>query len=110
MEQLQNLPPVKWSLVHPRIAAWVVLSAGMIILLVIEARDVGLEFGNWVALIIATILVAGACIWIVSWEDVDESDPLSTPVSDAKSTGESEVLPVESVSDESSEAGTPASA
>jgi len=76
MEQLENFPPVKWSMTHPRLAAWGVLSLGMIILLVIEARDVGLEPGNWVALIVATILVAGACIWIVSWEDVDESEPL----------------------------------
>jgi hypothetical protein len=63
---------------NPRISAWVVLSLGMIILLVIEAHDVGLTLGNWIALIIATILVAGACIWIVSWEDVDESDGIPT--------------------------------
>lgn len=94
MENLSNLPPVKWSLTHPRLAAWAVLSLGMIILLVIEARDVGLRPGNWVALIVATILVAGACIWIVSWEDIEEetvetSDtPEAAPSEDA-SPGES---------------------
>ena len=69
MEELENFPPIKWSLVHPRLAAWIVLSVGMIALLVYEARDVGLKAGNWIALILATILVAGACILIISWED-----------------------------------------
>lgn len=78
MQTLENLPPVKWSLTHPRIAAWIVLSAGMVILLLIEARDVGLTVGNWIALIVMTVLVAGACIWIVSWEDMDESEPVDT--------------------------------
>lgn len=75
MEQLTNFPPIKWSLRHPRVAAWAVLSFGMVVLLLIEARDVGLQTGNWIALIIATVLVAGACIWIVSWEDGDETEP-----------------------------------
>jgi hypothetical protein len=72
--ELKNSFPIKWITQNPRISAWVVLSLGMIILLVIEAHDVGLTIGNWIALIIATVLVAGACIWIVSWEDVDDSD------------------------------------
>jgi hypothetical protein len=59
---------------HPRLSAWVVLAAGMVSLLVIEAHDVGLLPGQWVALIAATILVAGACIWIIGWEDEDEDD------------------------------------
>jgi MFS superfamily sulfate permease-like transporter len=64
-------PLVRWIEAHPRLSAWIVLALGMVILLVIEARDVGLLPGQWVALIVATILVAGACIWIVSWEDKD---------------------------------------
>lgn len=71
---LANLPPVRWALTHPRLAAWIVLSVGMIILLVITARDVGLLPGQWVSLITACILVAGACIWIISWEDSDEEE------------------------------------
>ncbi len=74
MQSLRNLPPVRWASVHPRLAAWIVLALGMVILLVIEARDVGLLPGQWIALIVATVLVAGACIWIVSWEDSDEED------------------------------------
>jgi hypothetical protein len=57
---------------RPRIAAWLVLSIGIVVLLLIEARDVGLLVGQWIALIVASILVAGLCIWIVTWEDKDE--------------------------------------
>ncbi len=73
-------PIVRWVEVHPRLSAWIVLALGMVILLVIEARDVGLLPGQWIALIIATILVAGACVWIVSWEDEDEAETSSAPV------------------------------
>ncbi len=64
---------IKFGDARPRLAAWIVLSLGIVILLVIEARDVGLLFGQWIALIIASVLVAGLCIWIVSWEDSDEA-------------------------------------
>lgn len=72
MTQLQNFPPVRWMMRHPRLAAWIILSVGMVVLLVVEARDVGLLVTQWIALIVATVLVAGACIWIISWEDKDE--------------------------------------
>lgn len=67
-------PVVGWIEAHPRLAAWFVLALGMVILLVLEARDVGLLPGQWVALIVATVLVAGACIWIITWEDEEEND------------------------------------
>jgi hypothetical protein len=69
---MQNLPLVNWASRHPRLAAWIVLSVGMVVLLVYEARDVGLLATQWLALVIATVLVAGACIWIISWEDEAE--------------------------------------
>ncbi len=72
MNQLQNFPPVRWMMRHPRLAAWIILSVGMVALLIIEARDVGLLFTQWIALIVATVLVAGACVWIISWEDKDD--------------------------------------
>lgn len=72
MDRLGKFPPIRWVLLHPRLSAWVFLSVGMIVLLVIEARDVGLLPGQWVALLTACVLVAGVCIWIVSWEDADE--------------------------------------
>lgn len=73
MKTLRNLAPVRWANTHPRLAAWIVLSAGMIILLAIEAQNVGLLLGQWIALIAAVIMVAGVCIWIISWEDEDDA-------------------------------------
>lgn len=67
-------PLVRWVEAHPRLAAWFVLAAGMVVLLVIEARDVGLLPGQWAALIIATVMVAGVCIWIITWEDEEETE------------------------------------
>lgn len=92
MEKINNLPPVRLALRHPRVAAWIVLSLGMVILLVIEARDVGLQTGNWIALIVATVLVAGACIWIVSWEDVDEREPVDGAALDADTSHEMQAV------------------
>lgn len=57
---------------YPRISAWLVLSLGVVGILVYEARDVELTTTNWIALIVASILVSGLCIWIVSWEDEEE--------------------------------------
>lgn len=57
---------------YPRISAWVVLSLGVVGILVYEARDVDLTTTNWIALIVASVLVSGLCIWIVSWEDEEE--------------------------------------
>ncbi len=59
---------VDWARRHPQLLAWAVLAAGMVAILVWEARDVGLLPGQWVALIVATVLVAGACVWIIGWE------------------------------------------
>ena len=44
----------------------------MVAIISYEARDVGLLWGQWAALIVATIAVAGLCVWIISWEDDEE--------------------------------------
>lgn len=62
----------QWISKHPNLTAWFVLALGMVILLLIEARDVGLETSQWFWLIVITILVAGAAIWIISWGDDEE--------------------------------------
>jgi hypothetical protein len=90
MKQLQSLAPVQWMSRHPRLAAWIILSVGMVVLLVIEAKDVGLLATQWAALIVATVLVAGACVWIISWEDSDEEPEAEAEVkSEAKPEAES---------------------
>jgi hypothetical protein len=76
MSRLEKLPVISWAVTHPRLAAWIVLSLGMVILLVIEARDVGLLATQWLALVVACVLVAGACVWIISWENEDDPDEL----------------------------------
>ena len=62
-----------WVKKHPNLTAWFVLALGMVALLVFEARDVGLETSQWFWLIVVTILVAGAAVWIISWGDDDDS-------------------------------------
>jgi hypothetical protein len=70
MEKIKNLITS-----HPYLSAWLVLALGMVIILVYEAQDVGLEGSQWFWLITITVLVAGACIWIISWgDDEDEAD------------------------------------
>ena len=54
---------------HPRLTAWLVLAIGMVVILIWSARDVGLLPGQWAALIIATIGLAGLCVWIIGWEE-----------------------------------------
>lgn len=61
-----------WILKHSNLSAWFVLALGMVLLLVYEARDVGLQASQWFWLVVITVLVAGACIWIISWGDDDE--------------------------------------
>jgi uncharacterized membrane protein YfcA len=53
---------------HPNLASWIVLAIGMVIIVVLSARNVGFLPGQWLALILATVLLAGLCVWIISWE------------------------------------------
>ena len=77
-------PAVRWIESHPRLSAWIVLGLGMVILVVIESQNVGLLPGQWIAIIAATILTAGACVWIISWEDEDEEPEIVAEESKGK--------------------------
>jgi len=59
---------------HPNLVSWLALAVGMVIIVVIAARNVGFTAGQWTALIGATIALAGLCVWIISWEDGDDAD------------------------------------
>jgi hypothetical protein len=59
---------------RPRLAAWIALAIGMVIILIIAARDVGLQWNQWLFLILATIGLAGLCVWIIGWESGDDED------------------------------------
>ena len=63
-----------WARRHPRLLMWAVLAVGMVIILILSARDVGLLPGQWAALIVATILLAGLCVWIIGWDDGAEEE------------------------------------
>lgn len=65
---------------HPRLAAWAVLAVGMVLILIWSARDVGLLPGQWAALIVTTIGLAGLCIWIIGWEEDGGEDEPETGV------------------------------
>jgi hypothetical protein len=53
---------------------WAVLALGMVIILVWSAKDVGLLAGQWAALIVATILLAGLCVWIIGWDGEEKEE------------------------------------
>ncbi len=57
---------------HPTRLSWAVLAVGMVAIVVLAARSVGFTPGQWLAVIVATILLAGLCVWIISWEDDDQ--------------------------------------
>jgi len=63
-----------WINNHPNLFGWFVLALGMVLILIYEARDVGLFGMQWFWLIVITILVAGACIWIINWGDDEEEE------------------------------------
>jgi hypothetical protein len=53
---------------HPALVAWVILAVGMVAMLLYAAKDVALLPTQVLALVVATILLAGACVWILTWE------------------------------------------
>ncbi len=77
---------------HPQITSWILLAIGMVIILVWSARDVGFTASQWTALIVTTILLAGACVWIIGWEDDEDEVVQEDRVVDA---GEAEEKPSE---------------
>ncbi|TET49718.1 MAG: hypothetical protein E3J64_09270 [Anaerolineales bacterium] len=57
---------------HPRLVTWVALAIGMVVILLVSAGDIGREPGQLAALVVATIGLAGLCVWIIGWEEDDE--------------------------------------
>jgi hypothetical protein len=53
---------------------WIVLAAGMVIILLWTSRDVELLLRQRLALVAATIGLAGLCVWIIGWEDGAEDE------------------------------------
>ena len=53
---------------HPILWSWALLAAAMVIVLLYASKDVGLLSSQLLALAVATVGLAGACVWIISWE------------------------------------------
>ncbi|MBI2942451.1 MAG: hypothetical protein HYY04_18640 [Chloroflexi bacterium] len=53
---------------HPWLVTWLILAVGMVAMLLFAARDVLLLPGQRAALVVATIALAGACVWILRWD------------------------------------------
>ncbi|HJW83873.1 MAG TPA: hypothetical protein VJ754_06175 [Anaerolineae bacterium] len=64
MSSLRN-----WINQHPKLTAWFALAVGMVIIVLFSAKDVGLLPAQMLALVVATIGLAGLCVWIIGWED-----------------------------------------
>ncbi|MDQ7030878.1 MAG: hypothetical protein Q9O62_14440 [Ardenticatenia bacterium] len=54
---------------RPYLTSWVILAVGMVAILLWSSRDVPLELAQRFWLIVATVALAGLCVWILSWED-----------------------------------------
>ncbi|HFQ95377.1 MAG TPA: hypothetical protein ENK30_02280 [Anaerolineae bacterium] len=57
---------------HPNLASFLLLAAGMLIILYFSARHVGFTPAQWLALAVATIGLAALSVWIISWGDDEE--------------------------------------
>jgi hypothetical protein len=54
----------------------------MVIILILSARQVGFTPGQWAALIVTTILLAGACVWIIGWGEDQETELDQSPAAE----------------------------
>jgi hypothetical protein len=52
---------------------WAALAVGMIAILVWTAKDQAFTVGQWAALIGATVLLAGLCVWIIGWDHEEDT-------------------------------------
>lgn len=53
---------------HPMLVAWAILAVGMVAMLLYAAKDVSLLPTQLAALVVVTVLLAGTCVWILTWE------------------------------------------
>ncbi|MBM2826386.1 MAG: hypothetical protein HW403_450 [Dehalococcoidia bacterium] len=58
---------------HPYLAAWAGTAVAMVAMLLVAAQGVELLPRQLGALVVSTILLAGLCVWIISWESSGEA-------------------------------------
>lgn len=59
---------------HPFMIAWILLAIGMVAILLWTSSDAHLLPKQLAFLVFTTILLAGACVWIISWEEPVPND------------------------------------
>ncbi len=59
---------------HPFLIAWLVLAVGMVAILLWTSSDAHLLPKQLAFLVFTTVLLAGACVWIISWEEPARGD------------------------------------
>lgn len=53
---------------HPAIVEFVLLAVAMVAILLWAARDVNLLPTQLATMVVATVVLAGLCVWILHWE------------------------------------------
>ena len=53
-------------------AMWALLAVGMVVILLWASKDVDLLLRQRLALVAATIGLAGLCVWIIGWEEEED--------------------------------------
>lgn len=53
---------------HPALFEFLFLAAAMVAILLWAARDVNLLPSQLATMVVATVLLAGLCVWILHWE------------------------------------------
>ena len=68
-------PLVAFGRAHPYISCWIVLAIGMVIMLLASSTHAGLLPSQLAFLVVATVGLAGACVWIISWDSDEDETP-----------------------------------
>ena len=69
----------RWWDEHPLLGSWLLLAAGMVAILLVASREVELLASQRAWMVVATILLAALCAWIISWEDEPRDDEADLP-------------------------------
>ena len=68
-----------WGRSHPYLTCWIVLAIGMVIMLLASSTQAGLLPSQLAFLAVMTVLLAGGCVWIISWDSDEDEATEETP-------------------------------
>jgi len=58
----------EWTDKHPSLSMWTILAIGMVAIFLATSREVDLLLTQRLFMVVACVVLAGLCAWIVSWE------------------------------------------